>query len=155
MRAFATLTASILAGLVFGIGLAISGMTNPSKVLNFLDFAAIPTGGWDPTLGVVFGTVLAIMFLAYAIQRRTRQPLLEREYHLPTCNRIDAPLLSGAVLFGIGWGLVGLCPGPAIAAVPLAGHGTASLAVFLAALLAGVVLAMVVKARPWADAQPA
>ena len=108
---------AIIAGLVFGAGLTISGMVNPAKVLDFLDFAAIPTGKWDATLGVVFVSALAVMFVAFAIQRRQREPLFRVDFAVPTRSDITGKLILGSVLFGAGWGLVGLCPGPAITAL--------------------------------------
>ena len=149
MQELRNIVIAILAGATFGIGLTVAGMTNPKKVLDFLDFAAIPTGGWDPTLGVVFVTVLAIMFAAFALQRRREAPLMAERFYVPGGGEIDAPLVVGSILFGIGWGLVGLCPGPAIAAMPLVGDQWLDLVVFLVGLFAGVALAVVVKsAKP-------
>ena len=105
--------ASFLCGFVFGCGLVISGMIQPAKVLGFLDFFGIPSGTWDPSLGVVMAAALAVASLGYALHG-TRQPLFERQSLWPTKKDVDSSLLSGALLFGIGWGLVGLCPGPAI-----------------------------------------
>ena len=106
--------ASLVCGFIFGWGLFISGMIRPDKVLGFLDVFAIPSGNWDPSLAVVMAAALAVTGLGYALARR-RAPLLESENQWPTQTAIDRPLVAGAVLFGIGWGLVGLCPGPAIA----------------------------------------
>ncbi len=105
--------ASLVCGFVFGCGLFISGMIRPDKVLGFLDVFAIPSGAWDPSLAVVMAAALAVTGIGYALARR-RTPLLEAENQWPTQTVIDRPLIAGAVLFGIGWGLVGLCPGPAI-----------------------------------------
>lgn len=105
--------ASLICGYVFGWGLFISGMMRPDKVLNFLDVFAIPSGGWDPSLAVVMAAALAVTGVGYALARR-RTPLLESQNQWPTQKVIDRPLVAGSVLFGIGWGLVGLCPGPAI-----------------------------------------
>jgi hypothetical protein len=105
--------ASFLCGLVFGCGLTISGMAQPTKVLGFLDFFGIPSGAWDPSLAVVMAAGLAVASGGYALLGR-RAPLFEKQSLWPTKTDIDRPLLSGATLFGIGWGLVGLCPGPAI-----------------------------------------
>jgi uncharacterized membrane protein YedE/YeeE len=104
---------SFICGFVFGCGLTISGMIQPAKVLGFLDLFGIPSGAWDPSLAVVMAAALAVASVGYALLR-TRAPLFEKETLWPTKTDIDRPLLSGALLFGLGWGLVGLCPGPAI-----------------------------------------
>jgi uncharacterized membrane protein YedE/YeeE len=105
--------ASLFCGFVFGWGLFISGMIRPDKVLNFLDILAIPSGKWDPSLAVVMATALVVTGIGYALARR-RAPVFERQNQWPSQTAIDRPLIAGSVLFGIGWGLVGLCPGPAI-----------------------------------------
>ena len=105
--------ASLICGFVFGWGLFISGMLLPTKVLGFLDFLAIPSGNWDPSLAVVMAAGLAVTVAGYALLR-PRTPLFESQNQWPTQTAIDTPLVAGSVLFGIGWGLVGLCPGPAI-----------------------------------------
>lgn len=127
----------LIAGLTFGAGLTISGMINPAKILGFLDFAAIPEGGWDPSLAVVFAAGLAPMFVAYALRKRMDGPVAADAFHIPTNTAIDRRLLIGAALFGVGWGLAGLCPGPAIAGLAFA--KTESL-VFVAAMFAGFFL---------------
>jgi uncharacterized membrane protein YedE/YeeE len=106
--------ASLVCGFVFGWGLFISGMVRPDKVLGFLDVLAIPSGNWDPSLAVVMASALIVTALGYALAR-PRTPLFEASNQWPTQTAIDRPLIAGSVLFGIGWGLVGLCPGPAIA----------------------------------------
>ncbi len=123
-----------LCGTLFGLGLGISGMINPAKVRNFLDLA----GSWDPTLALVMGGALAVALPAFALARRRARPVIEASFHLPERRDIDARLVSGAAIFGIGWGLAGLCPGPAIAA--LASFQWQVLA-FVAAMLAGQWLA--------------
>jgi uncharacterized protein len=105
--------ASLVCGFVFGWGLFISGMLLPTKVLGFLDVFAIPGGGWDPSLAVVMAVALAVAGVGYALAR-PRTPLFAERNQWPTQTAIDAPLVGGSVLFGVGWGLVGLCPGPAI-----------------------------------------
>ena len=105
--------ASLVCGYIFGLGLVISGMIQPAKVLGFLDILGIANGTWDPSLAVVMAAGLAVTGAGYARAGR-RPPLLETQSRWPTATAIDRPLLSGAALFGIGWGLVGLCPGPAI-----------------------------------------
>jgi uncharacterized protein len=106
--------ASLLCGFVFGWGLFISGMMRPDKVLGFLDIFAIPSGKWDPSLAVVMAAALVVTAAGYVLLRR-RPPIFETQSHWPTQTAIDRPLIAGSILFGIGWGLVGLCPGPAIA----------------------------------------
>ena len=105
--------ASFVCGFVFGCGLVISGMIQPTKVLGFLDFFGIPSGTWDPSLAVVMAAALVVASLGYALLG-TRPPLFERQSLWPTKKDVDSSLLSGALLFGLGWGLIGLCPGPAI-----------------------------------------
>ena len=105
--------ASLLCGFVFGCGLIVSDMIQPTKVLGFLDVFGIPSGAWDPSLAVVMAAGLTVAGIGYAVVRR-RPPLFEKESLWPTKTDIDPSLLSGALLFGIGWGLVGLCPGPAV-----------------------------------------
>jgi uncharacterized protein len=105
--------ASLVCGFVFSWGLFISGMIRPEKVLGFLDVFAISSGAWDPSLAVVMAAALAVTSVGYALAGRGA-PLFDSESHWPTLKLIDRPLVAGSVLFGIGWGLVGLCPGPAI-----------------------------------------
>ena len=124
---------ALLSGLLFGAGLALSGMMDPSRVRGFLDVG----GAWDPTLAfVMFGAVL-VMAVAWLIQRTMARPLADAAFHLPGTRLIDARLLAGAGLFGVGWGLAGLCPGPAIAS--LVTHPLPAL-VFVAAMAAGMAL---------------
>jgi uncharacterized protein len=120
-------------GLLFGCGLLISGMTDPAKVLGFLDIA----GQWDPSLALVMGGAIAVGLMAIGLARRRTRTLLGRPLQLPAPQRIDKRLLIGALLFGAGWGLAGFCPGPALVATA-AGHGKALW--FLVAMLAGMVL---------------
>jgi uncharacterized protein len=101
----------LLAGLLFGIGLCLSGMTDPTKVLAFLDLG----GAWDPSLAFVMGGAVAVAFVGFRIAGRRRASLTGEPFHLPETKAIDARLIGGSVIFGLGWGLVGLCPGPAIA----------------------------------------
>ena len=122
---------SLLAGLVFGLGLIVSGMANPAKVLGFLDLA----GAWDPSLALVMAGAVAIGLPAFAIARRRASSVLGLPMQLPARGAISSRLVAGSLLFGIGWGLAGFCPGPAIVAL---GMGEAKAAVFVAAMLAGM-----------------
>jgi uncharacterized membrane protein YedE/YeeE len=106
--------ASLLCGFVFGLGLLISGMTQPSKVLGFLDIFGAPAGNWDPSLVVVMAAALVVSGAGYVLAQRRPQPVFAPKFDIPTNTAIDTPLVAGAALFGIGWGLVGLCPGPAL-----------------------------------------
>jgi uncharacterized membrane protein YedE/YeeE len=123
--------ASFASGLVFGIGLLISGMTDTGKVLGFLDIF----GAWDATLAFVMAGAVAVTGLGFALARRRGTPVLAAESLWPTRRDVDAPLVMGATLFGIGWGLVGLCPGPAL--VNLAGLGLPVI-VFVVAMAVGM-----------------
>ena len=105
---------AFLCGLMFGAGLVVSGMTDTARVLGFLDVLAIPKGGWDPTLAIVMAAALIVSIPGFALARRRERPVLADIAAWPTRTAIDRPLIVGAVLFGAGWGLVGLCPGPAI-----------------------------------------
>lgn len=104
---------SLLIGALFGLGLAVAGMIDPAKVLNFLDLA----GHWDPTLAFVMGGAVMVTLPAYQLAKRRSAPLLAPKFSLPTKTALDKRLLIGAACFGIGWGIAGLCPGPAIAAL--------------------------------------
>ncbi|TWG83104.1 hypothetical protein L602_003200000370 [Cupriavidus gilardii J11] len=122
---------SLLAGLVFGIGLILSGMANPAKVLGFLDLA----GRWDPSLALVMAGAIAVGLVGFTIARRRTVSWLGLDMKLPTSRQIDARLVGGSLLFGIGWGLAGFCPGPALVAL---GMGEPKAMVFVAAMLAGM-----------------
>lgn len=124
---------ALAAGILFGLGLAVSQMTNPAKVLAFLDV----TGAWDPSLAVVMAAALAVFFAAFRIAQGRPAPLLADAFKLPTRREIDAPLVAGSVLFGAGWGLAGLCPAPAITAL-ISGQRKAFL--FLGAMLVGMLI---------------
>ena len=125
--------AALGCGLVFGLGLAISGMMNPAKVIGFLDV----TGSWDPTLPFVMGGALLVAVPAYRLILVRRRPVLDGDFSLPTKTRPDASLILGSAVFGVGWGLVGFCPGPAVAAVVT---GLPAVLGFVAAMLAGMAL---------------
>ncbi len=120
------------AGALFGVGLWVSGMTRPAKVIGFLD----PSRGWDPSLGFVMGGAVAVYALANrVVRRRRREPWFGTAFHLPTRRDLDVRLLAGAAIFGVGWGLGGLCPGPGLVAAA-SGSGTA--VAFVAAMVAGM-----------------
>ena len=126
----------LLLGLLFGSGLVVAGMSNPQKVLNFLDFAAIPTGGWDPSLAFVLGGAAIITFIGYRLVMQRQRPLFDTQFHLPHKKDIDLPIVVGPAIFGIGWGLAGFCPGPAFTAL---GTGNSKAAIFVVAMLVGMV----------------
>lgn len=122
-------------GLVFGLGLVIAGMSNPAKVLNFLDLGAIATGGWDASLAFVMAGAIAVTFLGYRWVLRWPAPLLGGTFQLPPTTGIDARILAGPAIFGVGWGLAGFCPGPAITAL---GIGGIPALVFVVAMATGM-----------------
>jgi len=124
---------ALAAGTMFGAGLAVSGMADPQRVQAFLDLG----GNWDPTLAFVMGGAMLVMVIAWAIQRRMAAPIAVSRFDLPQTHRIDARLAIGALIFGAGWGIGGLCPGPAIADLAIA-PGQA--AMFIAAMLAGMAI---------------
>ena len=123
-----------LIGLVFGVGIAISGMANPAKVLNFFDIA----GSWDPSLVFVMGGAVITTFIGYKLVFGRGTPIIEDSFQLPTNNKIDLKLLGGSAIFGIGWGIAGFCPGGAL---PALGTGRWEVFAFTLALLAGIFLA--------------
>ena len=122
---------AFITGLVFGLGLLVSGMANPDKVLSFLDLA----GAWDPSLALVMLGAIAVGVVAFTFIRGRSQSLLGEPLRLPTKTSLDSRLIVGSLGFGVGWGLAGFCPGPALVAL---GAGEAKAAVFVAAMLAGM-----------------
>ena len=122
---------ALLSGLIFGLGLILAGMANPAKVLAFLDLAGL----WDPSLALVMGGGIAMGSLAFALARRRTQSLLGLPMQLPTSRQLDRRLIGGSVTFGIGWGLAGICPGPALV---LLGSGSYKGMIFVVAMLAGM-----------------
>jgi uncharacterized membrane protein YedE/YeeE len=122
---------ALITGLVFGIGLIVAGMTNPAKVLGFLDLA----GRWDPSLALVMAGAILVALPAFRAAARRRQSLLGEPMHLPTATRIDRRLMLGSLAFGAGWGLAGFCPGPALASLAT---GAVQPLIFCAAMLAGM-----------------
>lgn len=125
------LLVSLFAGLVFGVGLAVSGMTQPSKVVGFLD----PLGRWDASLMFVMAGAIAVHFVAYRLVKRRSSPLLTPTFSLPTRRDLDVKLLAGAALFGVGWGVGGFCPGPGLVSL---GTGAPTVLAFVAAMLGGM-----------------
>lgn len=125
------LVAGYLVGLVFGLGIAVSGMINPAKVLNFFDVA----GSWDPSLAFVMGGAVLVAFVGYRLVLGRPRPLLDPRFHLPKASAIDARLVGGAAIFGVGWGIAGFCPGGAL---PALGTGRAEVVLFVAAMLAAI-----------------
>ena len=122
---------ALLAGLVFGIGLMLSGMANPAKVLGFLDLS----GQWDPSLALVMGGAVAIAAVVFALTRKRKTSLLGADLKLPTARHIDQRLVIGSLVFGAGWGIAGFCPGPALVVLAM---GEAKALVFVLAMLAGM-----------------
>lgn len=132
--------AALVCGLVFGLGITVSGMINPSKVLNFFDFA----GNWDPSLALVMGSALATTAVGYRVAFANDKPILAQRFELPTRKDIDAALVGGSAVYGLGWGLVGYCPGGVL---PALGLGRPEPWIFTAALVAGMAAARFARAR--------
>jgi len=124
---------SLITGLIFGVGIAISGMMDPAKVLNFFDL----TGSWDPSLAFVMGGALGVTYFGYRLAWKRNGPLFEGRFQVPTNTNIDMKLVGGSALFGIGWGIAGFCPG---AAIPALGTGRWEVVLFLAAVVGGFFL---------------
>lgn len=126
---------AFIAGLMFALGLVLSGMTQPAKVIGFLDI----TGKWDPSLAFVMGGALLVTLVAFTLTpREGKRPWFAEKFELPTRKDIDSPLLIGSTLFGIGWGLAGYCPGPAIASIGSLVTAGMDIVIFMAAMLAGM-----------------
>ena len=140
---FKRLSLAFASGLIFGLGLLVSGMSDPAKVKGFLDLL----GAWDPSLALVMGGAIAVGLVACAAAKRRSRAWSGDKIELPSATHIDAKLLGGGVLFGIGWGIAGLCPGPAVVALS-AGFGPAL--IFVPAMLAGMLLHdfLIAKPRP-------
>ena len=122
---------TLISGLLFGFGLLLSGMADPAKVQNFLDLF----GTWDPSLAFVMGGAIAVTMPGFWLVIRRNKPFFNEVFHLPSRTDLDARLITGAAIFGVGWGLGGFCPGPAITALPLAVEGTL---IFVATMLTGM-----------------
>ncbi len=131
---------SLLAGLVFGLGLIVSGMANPAKVLGFLDLG----GRWDPSLALVMAAAIAVGLGAFAVAKKRAVSLLGAPMKLPPTGAVDRRLILGSSVFGIGWGLAGFCPGPALVAL---GMGEGKAVVFVAAMLAGMLVLELLQKR--------
>lgn len=122
---------TLISGLLFGFGLLLSGMADPAKVQNFLDLF----GTWDPSLAFVMGGAIAVTMPGFWLVIRRNRPFFNDVFHLPSRTDLDARLITGAAIFGVGWGLGGFCPGPAMTALPLAAEGTL---IFVATMLTGM-----------------
>ena len=133
-------------GLIFGLGLVVSGMSNPAKVLGFLDLAAIRTGNWDPSLAFVMMGAVATAFIGFRWVLKRPRPVFAETFHLPARNDIDARIILGPAIFGVGWGLAGFCPGPTFVAL---GYGSSKSILFMIAMIAGMMIA-----RALAERQP-
>lgn len=131
---------AFVCGLVFGIGLIVSQMSNPEKVIGFLDIS----GQWDPSLSLVMAGAVAVFSIAVLLSRGRQKPLLESRFHVPEKTRLDKSLISGSVIFGMGWGLAGFCPGPAIVS---SGFGEPRVWAFVAAMLLGTFLSRTILKR--------
>lgn len=137
----------LVVGLLFGIGLAMSSMTDPAVVTGFLDLA----GAWNPTMAFVMAGAVTVSLLGYRLVMRRGRPLCAEKFDVRDRNRIDRPLLAGAAIFGVGWGLTGYCPGPAIASIT---SGNAGVYVFLAAMVVGMLAVRLIGAVRSAPRQP-
>ncbi|MCG8271817.1 YeeE/YedE family protein [Aquamicrobium sp. NLF2-7] len=129
---------ALLIGLVFGTGIALSGMINPAKVLNFFDVA----GTWDPSLAFVMGGALIVTAIGYRLVLKNPAPLCDTSFHLPARKEIDLPLLAGAGLFGVGWGIAGFCPGGSI---PALGLGEPAALIFVASMVCGIAVTRLIR----------
>ncbi|WP_299671856.1 YeeE/YedE family protein [uncultured Roseobacter sp.] len=131
---------TVLIGVLFGTGISLSGMANPAKVLNFFDVF----GPWDPSLGLVMAGAVMVTFVGYKLVLKRRRPVFEQTFEIPENRNLDARLITGAGLFGLGWGLAGFCPGGAL---PALGTGNREVGVFVVALIAGLLITRVVLMR--------
>ncbi len=133
MNRFAQVVTALAAGTVFGLGLAMSGMLDPARVRGFLDIF----GAWDPSLAFVLGGAVTVALAGMAVLKRLRRPAFDEGFHLPATSPVDRRLVLGSAMFGIGWGMAGFCPGPALASLSL---GLAPVVLFVVAMLAGMTL---------------
>lgn len=134
------LLSAVLTGLIFGLGISVSGMINPAKVLNFFDLA----GTWDPSLAFVMAGALAVTIPGYRLVLKRPAPAMEHRFQLPDTRVVDRRLVLGSATFGIGWGIAGFCPGGAL---PALGTGRAEVFLFIAALIGGLLLARLLQVR--------
>lgn len=139
-------------GLVFGLGLVIAGMSNPAKVLNFLDLGAISAGGWDPSLAFVLGGAIAVTFIGFKLILRRERPIFAEKFVLPSATEIDTRVVVGPAIFGVGWGLAGFCPGPAFTALGTGGNAALT---FVAAMMIGMGVARWLASQSAPEARPA
>jgi uncharacterized protein len=130
-----------LIGLLFGSGLVVAGMSNPQKIQNFLDIAALPSSTWDASLAFVMGAGALVTYLGYKLVSKRKQPIFDKQFHLPKKIALDASIIVGPAIFGIGWGLGGFCPGPAFTAL---GTGSIQAIYFVIAMLVGMISARLI-----------
>ncbi|KUL92960.1 membrane protein [Bosea sp. WAO] len=133
MNRFAQIITALAAGTLFGLGLAMSGMLDPARVRGFLDIF----GAWDPSLAFVLGGAVTVALAGMAVLKRLRRPVFDEQFHLPATSPVDRRLVLGSAIFGIGWGMAGFCPGPALASLSL---GLAPVVLFVVAMLVGMTL---------------
>lgn len=131
-------------GLVFGLGLLLSGMSDPAKVLNFLDLGGIGAGTWDPSLAFVMMGAVATAFVGFRLVLKRDRPVFADAFQLPTRSDLDARVIAGPAIFGIGWGVAGLCPGPAFVAL---GYGSSASILFVVAMFGGMAIARALASR--------
>jgi len=131
---------AFIVGLIFGLGISVSGMANPAKVVNFFDIA----GTWDPSLAFVMGGALIVTFIGYRLVLSRDRPLFENDFSLPTRKDIDNRLVGGSIVFGIGWGIAGYCPG---GAMPVLGTGSPTVVLFMAAVVVGIVATRLIESQ--------
>jgi len=143
----AQIAVALVSGAVFGLGLSLSGMLDPARVQGFLDVF----GAWDPSLAFVLGGAVAVAMIGTALMRRMARPMLDTAFHLPTATKIDGRLIIGSAIFGVGWGLAGLCPGPALSALSL---GLMPVVAFVVAMVIGMVVHDRLVQGPSARARP-
>lgn len=144
MKPLLSTAAQFAIGLVFGLGLILAGMADPAKVLNFLDLGGIATGLWDPSLAFVMAGAIAVAALGFRLARRRAGPVFGGSFPAKPATRVDARLVVGPAPFGVGWGLAGLCPGPALVSL---GVGSSASVVFVAAMTVGMVAALLLLNR--------
>jgi uncharacterized membrane protein YedE/YeeE len=140
-----TILVQFAIGLLFGVGLIVSGMSNPAKVLNFLDLGGIPAGAWDASLAFVMAGAVIVTFIGFRHVLKLARPVFAERFYMPTRSDIDPKIIVGPAIFGIGWGLAGFCPGPALTAL---GFGSTAAVIFVVAMSVGMVLARFIAQLP-------